>query len=119
MFDALRHEAIPYQPLFTSRYVLSELAMLTSWKVNHKTAVDVLQEIRRSESFNILPVGEGVFAAAFDEFERYDDQRISFVDHTNAVLARKYEIEHIFAFDQDFMKLGLTRDCEYPLPGVK
>ena len=61
VFDALRREAIPYQPLFTSRYVLSELATLTSRKVIHKTAVDVLQTIRRSESFNILPVGEGVF----------------------------------------------------------
>ncbi|WP_231188614.1 PIN domain-containing protein [Haladaptatus sp. DYF46] len=117
VFDALRREAIPYQPLFTSRYVLSELATLTSRKVNHKTAVEVLQTIRRSESFNILPVGEGVFAAACDEFERYDDQQISFVDHTSAVLAREYEIDHIFAFDRDFTTLGLTRvpaDIHFP-----
>ncbi|WP_433633366.1 type II toxin-antitoxin system VapC family toxin [Halomicrococcus sp. NG-SE-24] len=108
VFDALRREAILYQPLFTSRYVLSELATLTSRKVNHDTAVDVLQTIRRSESFNILPVGAGVFAAACDEFERYD-QQITFVDHTSAVLAREYEIDHIFAFDSDFATLGLTR----------
>ncbi|WP_227356127.1 type II toxin-antitoxin system VapC family toxin [Haladaptatus salinisoli] len=108
VFDALRREAIPYQPLFTSRYVLSELATLTR-KVNHKTAVDALQTIRRSESFNILPVGEGVFAAASDEFERCDDQQISFVDHTSAVLAREYDIDHIFTFDQNFTMLGLTR----------
>jgi uncharacterized protein len=117
VFDTLRREAIPYQPLFTSRYVLSELATLTSQKVSHKTAVDVLQTIRRSESFNILPVGEGVFAAACDEFECYDDQQISFVDHTSTVLASEYEIEHIFAFDRDFATLGFTRvpaDIHFP-----
>jgi uncharacterized protein len=117
VFDALRREAIPYQPLFTSRYVLSELTTLTSRKVNHKTAVEVLQTIRRSESFNILPVGEGMFAAACDEFERYDDQQISFVDHTSAVLAREYNIDHIFAFEWDFTTLGLTcvpADIHFP-----
>ncbi|WP_076433282.1 type II toxin-antitoxin system VapC family toxin [Haladaptatus litoreus] len=71
--------------------------------------MDVLQTIRRSESFNILPVEEGVFAAACDEFERYDDQQISFVDHTSAVLAREYDIEHVFTFGRDFTTLGLTR----------
>jgi uncharacterized protein len=103
--------------LFTSRYVLSELVTLTSRKDNHKAAVDVLQTIRRSENFNIFPVGEGVFAAAYDEFERYDDQQISFVDHTSAVLAREYDIDHIFAFDRDFATLGLTRvpaDIHFP-----
>nr|WP_255767649.1 PIN domain-containing protein [Haladaptatus halobius] len=117
VFDSLRREAIPYQPLFTNRYVLSELATLTSRKDNHKTAVDALQTIRRSENFNILPVGEGVFAAAYDEFERYDDQQISSVDHTSAVLAREYDIDHIFAFDRDFATLGLTRvpaDIHFP-----
>ncbi|GAA0242381.1 type II toxin-antitoxin system VapC family toxin [Haladaptatus pallidirubidus] len=108
VFDALRCEAIPYQPLFTSRYVLSELVTLTSRKVNHKITADALQTIRRSESFNILPVGEGVFAAACDEFERYDDQQISFIDHTSTVLAHEYDIEHIFTFDRGFTTLGLT-----------
>jgi len=115
VFDGMK--AGEYGLVFTSQYVLSELATLTTRKVNHKTAVDVLQTIRRSESFTILSVGEGVFAAACDEFERFDDQQISFVDHTSAVLAREYEIEHIFAFDRDFTTLGLTRvpaDIHFP-----
>ncbi|GAA0236096.1 hypothetical protein ACFFQF_21415 [Haladaptatus pallidirubidus] len=52
-----------------------------------------------------------------DEFERYDDQQISFVDHTSAVLAREYDIDYIFAFDRDFTTLGLTRipsDIQFP-----
>lgn len=41
--------------------------------------------------------------------ERYDDRQISFIDRLNAVLAREYDIDHIFAFDRDFSTLGLAR----------
>ena len=48
------------------------------------------------------------FEAASEQFDDYDDQEISFVDHTTGVLADKQGIEHIFAFDGDFRTLGFT-----------
>ena len=45
-----------------------------------------------------------------EESIRPDDVgRDLIADHTGAVLAREYEIEHIFAFNRDFTTLGLTR----------
>lgn len=108
VFQGIQSTDVAYGPLFTSRYVLAELATLMLYRVGHTAAVNALSDIRRSESFNILPVDSTVFAATCSHFERYDDQEISFFDHTSAVLADEYDIEHIFAFDEDFRTLGFT-----------
>lgn len=108
VFDALGAGDLPYRPLYTSRSVLSELATLMLRKIGHAEAVDTLNTIRESESFNILPVDKPAFNAACDEFAQYDDQQISFVDHTSSVLAGSRDIEHVFAFNSDFRTLGFT-----------
>ncbi|WP_435181468.1 type II toxin-antitoxin system VapC family toxin [Halorussus sp. AFM4] len=117
VFDAIQAGDLPYRPLYTSRSVLSELATLMQRKVGHAEAVETLNKIRYSESFNILPVDKPAFTAACDEFVQYDDQQISFVDHTNSVLAESRDIDHVFAFDGDFRTLGFTlvpEDIEEP-----
>lgn len=107
VFDGM--EAGEYGPVFTSRYVLSEFATLMLYQIGQPAAVDALTTVRESQTFNILPVGKQTFDTACKEFERYDDQQISFVDHMSAVLAREHEIEHMFAFDSDFRTLGFER----------
>lgn len=100
---------VHYDPLFTSRYVLSELATLMLRKVGHQPAVNALTDIRDSKSINVLPVTEKSFARTCEQFAAYDDQQISFVDHSSAVLAGDRDIEHVFAFDRDdFQTLGFT-----------
>ncbi|GAA5052225.1 hypothetical protein GCM10025751_28190 [Haladaptatus pallidirubidus] len=56
-----------------------------------------------------ISCGEQTFDAACEEFERFDDQQISFVDQTSAMLAREHEIEHMFAFDNDLRTMGFER----------
>ena len=107
VFDGM--EAGDYGPVFTSRYVLSEFATLMLYQIGHTAAVEALSTVRQSQTFNILPVGKQTFDAACEEFERFDDQQISFVDQTSAVLAREHEIEHLFAFDSDFSTMGFER----------
>lgn len=117
VFDAIKAGDLPYRPLYTSRSVLSELATLMLRKIGHSEAVETLNTIRESASFNVLPVDKPVFNAACEEFARYDDQQISFVDHTSSVLAGSRDIEHVFAFDSDFRTLGFTlvpEDVEGP-----
>lgn len=109
IFGAIRAGELRYGPLYTSRYVLSELATLTLRKAGHANALTAVTEIRNSPSFNLLPVGEPVFSDAIEQFGRYDDQQISFVDHISAVLARRHGIDHVFAYDSDFATLGFTR----------
>jgi len=107
--QGIRSGDVHYDPLFTSRYVLSELATLMLRKVGHQPAVNALTDIRDSKSINVLPVTEKSFARTCEQFAAYDDQQISFVDHSSAVLAGDRDIEHVFAFDRDdFQTLGFT-----------
>ena len=108
VFDGIQAGSLPYRPLYTSRYVLSELSTLLLYNVGHTEAIRVLTTIRTSESFNICPVDDAVYSTTCDEFARYDDHEISFVDQLGGVLARERDIDRIFAFDGDFRTLGFT-----------
>lgn len=109
ILDGIRDGDLPYGPIFTSRYVLSETATTILFAVGHPEAVDALETVQESSTFNILDVGPRIFQETAQQFTQYDDQGISFIDHMNSILAREYDIEHIFAFDGDFATLGLTR----------
>lgn len=105
----IRSGDLPYGPVFTSRYVLSETATTILYGAGHREAVEALSTIRDSSTVNVLEVGGELFERTATQFEEYDDQTISFVDHMNAVLAAEYDVEHVFAFDGDFATLGLVR----------
>lgn len=105
-FDAVREGELPYRPLYTSQAVCSELATLLLRKLGHEHALDVLTAIREAESVAVLPIDRETFAAAAGQFAAYDDQAISFVDHTSGVIAEQRGIGHVFTFDGDFRTLG-------------
>lgn len=107
VFEAIATGA--YGPVFTSRYVLAELATLILYKVSHREAATALSEIRDSATINLLPVDPNTFDETCEQFEQYDDQEISFIDHLGGVLAANHDIQHVFAFDGDFATLGFTR----------
>jgi len=109
VFAAIEDGTLPYGTLYTSRYVLAELATLLLRKAGHEPAVSALTDVLESSTFNVPAVDGTVFSDAVERFERFDDQRISFVDHVSATLARHHDIEHVFAFDSDFTTLGFTR----------
>lgn len=111
VFQGIRSGDPPYRPLYTSRYVLSELStrLQRAPNVGHSGAVDALHTIRGSSGFNILRLQDGAFDRTCDQFARYDDRQISFVDHTSGVLAADHDIDRIFTFDpDDFRTLGFT-----------
>lgn len=109
VFESIGGGDLPYGPLYTSRYVLAETATTLLVGFDHDAAVSALDSVRDSSSFNLLPVDADLFGETFRQFQQYDDQRISFVDHMNAVLAGEYDIDHVFAFDDDFATLGMVR----------
>lgn len=98
-----------YGPLYTSRYVLSETATTLLYGIGHAQAVEAVATVRETSSINLIDVDQHRFDVTVQQFERYDDQSISFIDHMNATLADEHDISHIFAFDDDFATLGLTR----------
>jgi predicted nucleic acid-binding protein len=109
VLDGIQDGELAYGPIFTSRYVLSETVTTLLYGVGHPEAVEALSAIRESATFNILQVTESLFDRTADQFAEYDDQEISFVDHLNSVLGAEFDIEHIFAFEEDFNTLGMTR----------
>lgn len=109
LLDGIRDGEFAYGPVFTSRYVLSETATTLLYGVDHAAATRALSTIRRSSTFNVLDVTEALFDRTADQFAAYDDQEISFVDHLDSVLCEEFDIEHVFAFEDDFRTLGLTR----------
>lgn len=108
VFERIRSGGLPYRPLYTTQAVLAEAATLCRYKLGHDVAVRTLNAVRDSQSITVLPVEPDTFDAAATQFAAYDDQEISFVDHTTAVLAADRDIDHVFAFDDDFRTLGFT-----------
>ncbi|WP_252699713.1 type II toxin-antitoxin system VapC family toxin [Natronosalvus vescus] len=117
VFDAIAAGQLHYRPLYTTSHVLSELGTLLMRKRDHAAAVRGLTRIRESPAFTIIHPDEEEFAATCNQFERYDDQQITLVDHLTTVLADKRGIDHVFAFDTDFRTLGMTLvPADVPLP---
>jgi uncharacterized protein len=108
VFQSIRTGELAYSPLYTTRFVLTELATLLLYKVNHATAVHALEDILGASSFNIVRADPAAFADAHDKFARYDDHTITLVDHLTGVLAADRGVSHVFAFDSDFRTLGFT-----------
>lgn len=108
VFQSIRTGELTYTPLYTTRFVLAELATLLLYKVDHATAARALEDILVASSFNIVRANPAAFADARDEFDRYDDHEITLVDHLTGVLADERDVDHVFAFDSDFQTLGFT-----------
>ncbi|ACV11727.1 PilT protein domain protein [Halorhabdus utahensis DSM 12940] len=108
VMDAIGDDRLHFRPLYTTNYVLSELATLVLRKAGHERASATLSWIRDSDAVTILHPDATTFGAVCAAFDRYDDQQISFVDHATATLAREHDVEYVFAFDTDFRTLGLS-----------
>lgn len=108
IFESIRTGELAYRPVYTSQAVLSELATLCLYKLGHADAVRALTAVQTSKSVNVLLIDGTTFEAAARQFTEYDDQEISFVDHTSSVLADERGVADVFAFDGDFRTLGFS-----------
>lgn len=107
--EGIRTNDVPLQPLYTTRYVLAELGTLILYRKGHADATRALEEILDSQSMNLIEVGPPIFTRTVQQFGKYDDQEISFIDHLTAVAAGEHDIDRVLAFDSDFATLGMTR----------
>lgn len=99
---------LPYRPLYTSTYILDELATLILSHRDHTAALSALERVIQSPVTVIYP-DKADFNATYEQFARYDAHGISFTDHMTGVLAAARDIEHVFTFDADhFRTLGYT-----------
>lgn len=109
VFTGIREGDLAYRPLYTSTYVLDELATLLVRRSSHAPARDAIERILESSAFTILHPDENDFETTVEQFAQYDDQEISFTDHMSGVLAKARDISHVFTFDpDDFRTFGFT-----------
>lgn len=105
--EAILAGNLQYRPIYTTSHVLGELATLLL-RYSHDVASRALDQIRDSPNVTVIHPDRVAFDAAVTQFDRYDDQAISLVDHLTAALADERDVEQIFAFDSDFRTLGFT-----------
>lgn len=95
----------------TSNDVLAETYTWLRYHVSHSYAVRFHQMVTSAEklrTLEILWVNRAMADAAWEIFERYNDQLFSFADCTSFVLARHAKVNEIFAFDEDFAMMGFV-----------
>lgn len=108
VFDGISSGDFPYRPIYTSTYVVDELATLIVSRRDHDTAVEAIDRVRSSVVRVVSPDASD-FDRACERFRQYDSRELSFTDHVTAVLAEAYDVEHVFTFDaDDFRTLGLV-----------
>lgn len=108
VFKAIGEGETVYRPLYTSTYVLDELATLILSHRDHDGATTAVERVRGSPTTVIHP-NKVDFDRTCEQFARYDGHEISFTDHMTGVLAAERDIEYVFTFDPDhFRTLGFT-----------
>jgi predicted nucleic acid-binding protein len=85
-------------------YVLAETLNGLTQTVGHSGAVEFLDRIESNVRFSVGSLRDAEFAVAKDEFRRHDG--FSFVDSAVSVYARSRGIRYLYAFDDDFDRIG-------------
>jgi predicted nucleic acid-binding protein len=96
--------------LMTSDYVLDETLTRLRYDYGHAGAMafwESTQKARRGYALDIVRVTEATWDAAMEIFRQYADLKFSFTDCTSFVLARNYNVDEVFAFDEHFALFGL------------
>jgi predicted nucleic acid-binding protein len=90
----------------TSDYVFDETVTLLLKRQGQNQAVRYGNWVLSAENIELIRVGEDMWQAAWDMFQRYDDKQWAFTDCTSFVLMRQYNLHRAFAFDHHFAQAG-------------
>lgn len=107
-FDGVRSGRLRARPLYTSEYVVDELATTLLSRTDHDRASQAVASVRESTLLHVLHVDEAAYELAADRFIEYDDRALSFTDHVIGVQATDRGVDVVLSFDGEFTALGLT-----------
>lgn len=96
----------PGTPLFTSDYVFDETITRVRRLGGHRPAVRVGEIMRGSSIAQILGVTADDLDRAWHVFRKHEDKELSFTDCTSVAVMERLKVRTVFAFDEDFRKLG-------------
>lgn len=99
-------------PLFTSNYVIDETMTRLRYDVGHSIACRFYDKYERAENQHLVTtlwVDEDVTRQAWQIFQKYSDQKLSFTDCTSFALMQNNGIKEAFALDAHFEMFGFMR----------
>lgn len=116
--DSLHEKAMQMRQLLihqqyhfvTTEAVLLELcnAFSSPYKNLRQTAIDTIQDIRKSSRWTVIHVDRTLWNQGFDRFKSREDKTWSLIDCIGMIVAEKHNITEIFTHDDDFQQAGFT-----------
>lgn len=97
-----------FRRLVTSDYIIDETLTRIRFGVGYKEALQWGKSIMASKAIEMQKIDEETFQESWRLFQLYGDKPLSFTDCTNITLMKKLDIKSVFAFDEDFGRVGLT-----------
>ena len=95
----------------TTDYVIDETVTRIRYDANHHLALQFLDILNLSEKSDILQIvytDEAIFREAISLFRHYDSVVLSLTDCVSFTICKTYKIHQAFAFDQDFLMMGIA-----------
>lgn len=99
--------------LLTSNLVLVETATRLLYDHSLRVAQAFRRQVEEAEKqrrLAVLWVDEPVLHEAWEVFEKFAEHKLSLTDATSVVLMKRMKLSVIFAFDDDFRKVGLRME---------
>lgn len=100
-------DALPeHTQLITSNYVLDEMVTRLRMTAGVEIAIRAVERVWGDDRYRVHTIDRAIEEEALKRLRKYAEHRLSFTDCTTAVLLEQLEMDRIFAFDEDFRKLG-------------
>ena len=103
---AFLHALPPSVRFHTSNYVVDETVTRLRAMAGVEVAVRAADALWSSELYQIHTVDQAIERRALQVMRKYAGHRLSFTDCTTVALLEHLGMDRVFAFDDDFLKLG-------------
>jgi predicted nucleic acid-binding protein len=94
--------------LFTSLFVLDEVATRLRAAAGAAVAVRAVSAVLESPRFGVLEVDRALFLEALHLLAHYGEHRLSLTDCTSFLVMRRLALTDAFTFDADFARAGFA-----------
>jgi predicted nucleic acid-binding protein len=97
--------------LITTNFVFAEAITLVRYNLHHAAALRLNNTIRsliENKTLDLIRVTAENEADAWSVFERYHDQKLSYVDCVTCAVMHAFGIERVFSADHHFSVFGFT-----------
>lgn len=95
--------------LVTTSYVFDEIVTFFNSRGHHAKAVEIGNRLLNSPSIRLVHVGEDLFQAGWDYFQKSKDREYSLTDCISFLMMEEFGIDTAFAFDKHFVQAGFKK----------